>query len=193
MAPLMRRTVFLLAAAAVALLPTRGDTAAAPSALVLGDSLAEGTRPFLAGYLPGWRLRYVVGVGVRTEQGVDRVRALGGRLPRFVVLSLGTNDDPRRVGAFRAAVRTVMRTVGSGRCVVWPNIARPPAMGASYAAYNRALAAEARSTPNLRVVDWVRMTRQHPEWLRADRVHVTGAGYRARAAALARALAGCVS
>ena len=79
MAPLMRRTVFLLAAAAVALLPTRGDTAAAPSALVLGDSLAQGTRPFLAGYLPGWRLRYVVGVGVRTEQGVDRVRTGASR------------------------------------------------------------------------------------------------------------------
>jgi lysophospholipase L1-like esterase len=192
MAPLMRRTVFLVAVLAAAL-PASGGSVSAPTALVLGDSLAVGTRPYLAGYLPGWRLRHVVATSFHTEDGVDRVRALGGRLPQFLVISLGTNDDPRDVSGFRAAVRSIVRTAGNGRCVVWPNIVRPPAVGASYAGYNRALAREARSAQNLRVIDWARMTRRHPAWVRRDGVHVTAAGYRARAAAVASALAACRS
>ena len=34
---------------------------------------------------------------------------------------------------------------------------------------------------NLRVLNWVRMVRRHPEWLADDGVHVSAAGYRARA------------
>jgi hypothetical protein len=193
MAPPMRRAVFLLAVLAVVVLPDGGGSAAGPSALVIGDSLAQGTQPYLAAYLPGWRLRHIVRVGVTTAEGVDRMRTLGGPLPRFLVVSLGTNDDPRLVSQFRGLVRSVMSTVGNGRCVVWPNVARPPARGSSYAGHNNALTAEARSRPNLRIVDWARMTRRHPEWLRVDGVHVTPAGYRARAAALARALVDCSS
>jgi lysophospholipase L1-like esterase len=193
MAPLMRRAVFVLAVQFVVVLPAGGGSAVGPSALVIGDSLAQGTQPYLAAYLPGWRLRHVVRVGVTTAEGVDRMRSLTGRLPRFLVVSLGTNDDPRLASQFRGLVRSVMSTVGNGRCVVWPNIARPPTRGSSYARHNGALAAEARSRSNLRIVDWARMTRRHPEWLRVDGVHVTPAGYRARAAALARALADCPS
>lgn len=187
----MRRTVSLVVAVAAGAIPAAGGTAGAPSALVVGDSLAEGTRPYLSQQLPGWRVRYVVGIGLRTADGVERVRALGSALPRYVVLSLGTNDDPRNVPSFRAAVRAVLRAAGSRRCVVWPNIARPPAAGTTYAGFNGALAAEARSRPNLRVVDWVGILRRHRAWVRADGVHVTAAGYRARAAAVARALAAC--
>ena len=41
-------------------------------------------------------------------------------------MSLGTNDDPRDVDGFRAAIDEVMEVAGSGRCVVWANIVRPP-------------------------------------------------------------------
>jgi lysophospholipase L1-like esterase len=37
----------------------------------------------------------------------------------------------------------------------------------------------------------VRMVRRHPEWLAHDGVHVSAAGYRARAKAVARAVAQC--
>ncbi len=39
------------------------------------------------------------------------------------------------------------------------------------------------------LVDWVGMVRRHPWWLSDDGVHVSVAGYRARAAAIARAIA----
>ena len=101
------------------------------------------------------------------------MRSLGSSLPPYLVVSLGTNDDPRKVTGVRAAVRTVLTTAGAGRCVVWLNIARPAAFGTTYAGYNRALVLEAAGHSNLRVVDWQRMVRRHPAWLRRDRVHVT--------------------
>jgi lysophospholipase L1-like esterase len=185
----MRGTLTLVAAAALAM--PAGGGAAAPSALVLGDSLAQGTARYLPDYLPGWRFQQIVGTGVHTAEGVASVRALGPQLPRFIVVSLGTNDDPRLAAAFRASVRSVMDAAGQRRCVVWPTIARPRTLGSTYAGYNRALAAEARLRPNLLVVDWAAMTRAHPEWLRRDGVHASTAGYRARAAAIARALVAC--
>ena len=88
----------------------------------------------------------------------------------MIHVSLGTNDDPRAVGAFRAAIREVMDVAGPRRCVVWTNIVRPPVGGAGYAGYNRALARESRPRDNLRVVNWARMVHQRPGWLREDRL-----------------------
>jgi len=106
-------------------------------------------------------------------------------------VSLGTNDDPRTVGAFRAAIREVMQVAGARRCVVWTNIVRPPVAGASYAGYNRALAREASRRENLRIVNWVGMVREHPEWVGPDGVHVDAKGYVARAKAVARDVKRC--
>jgi lysophospholipase L1-like esterase len=61
----------------------------------------------------------------------------------------------------------------------------------SYRGLNRALAEESDSRDNLRVLNWVRMVRRHPEWLADDGVHVSAAGYRARSKAVARAVRGC--
>jgi lysophospholipase L1-like esterase len=80
---------------------------------------------------------------------------------------------------------------GRTRCVVWANVVRPPYRGVSYRGYNRLLADESSRRENLRVLNWVRMVRRHPEWLARDGVHVSAAGYRARAKAVARAVAQC--
>jgi lysophospholipase L1-like esterase len=72
--------------------------------------------------------------------------------------------------------------------VVWPTIRRPPAVGASYDGFNRALARAASRHPQLVLVDWVGMVRRHPTWLSRDGVHVSVEGYRARAAAIAAAV-----
>ena len=109
----------------------------------------------------------------------------------MIHISLGTNDDPNDVAGFRAAVRDVIKVAGSRRCVVWTNIVRPKAAGATYAGYNRVLAQEDGRRKNLRVVNWVRMVRQHPEWLVGDGVHVNADGYKARAKAVARSVREC--
>lgn len=182
-----------LSAMAIALLLALPATAEAASRrlLVNGDSLAVGTRAYLPKALRGWKITQSVAVSRHAFEGADVMRAYGPSLPRVIHVSLGTNDDPNQVDAFRAAVRGVMEVAGPHRCVVWANIVRPPVAGASYAGYNRALAAESRPRENLRVVNWARMVRENPQWLAGDGVHVNADGYRARAKAIAASVRRC--
>lgn len=185
----MRRALALLLAG-LALAPASAS-AAERSLLVNGDSLAEGTRAYIPPELPGWRVRQSTAVSRHADDGADVMRRYGGRLPRVIHVSLGTNDDPGDVDGFRAAIADVMKVAGGRRCVVWANIVRPPYRGVSYRGYNRTLADESSGRDNLRVLNWVRMVRAHPEWLADDGVHVSAAGYRARAKAVARIVRRC--
>ena len=186
------RHAFALAAAALALV-TAAAPAQAPerSLLVVGDSLAEGTRPYIPKELPGWRIRQSTKVSRHATEGDDVMRRYGDGLPRVIHASLGTNDDPRDVDGFRSAIRAVMRVAGADRCVVWANIVRPPYAGVSYRGYNRALADEDARRDNLLVLNWKRMVHRHPEWLADDGVHVSSEGYAARARATARLVRRC--
>jgi lysophospholipase L1-like esterase len=159
--------------------------------LVNGDSLAVGTKPYLPPALPHWRVTQSASVSRHAYEGAGVMRAYGRALPRVIHVSLGTNDDPNTVDAFRAAVRDVMQVAGPRRCVVWTNIVRPAVAGASYAGYNRVLAEESKPRQNLRVVNWARMVRENPQWLAGDGVHVNADGYRSRAQAIARSVRRC--
>jgi lysophospholipase L1-like esterase len=172
---------------------TGGSATLTRSVYVDGDSLAEGTAPYLQAFLPHWSLRESFTVSRHVTQGVALLRAEAPHLERVVVVSLGTNDDPRFVAAFRTGVRQVLAIAGPTRCVVWTNIVRPPAVGASYDGYNRVLSAQAAAHRSLVVVDWQALVRKHPAWLRADGVHATAAGYRGRAAAIATAVKECTT
>jgi hypothetical protein len=185
----MRRALAVLVAG-LAFAPTTAS-AAEQSLLVNGDSLAEGTRPFIPRQLPEWRVTQSTAVSRHANEGDDVMRRYGSRLPRVIHVSLGTNDDPGDVDGFRDAIADVMRVAGRARCVVWANVVRPPYRGVSYRGYNRVLADESSRRENLRVLNWVRMVRGHSEWLADDGVHVSAAGYRARARAVARAVGQC--
>jgi len=187
----MRRTSALALILALAA-PAAAADAPSRRLLVDGDSLAVGTKAYLPGDLPGWKIKQSAKVSRHAYEGADVMRSYGRSLPRVIHVSLGTNDDPNDVAGFRAAVRDVMSVAGSRRCVVWTNIVRPPAAGASYAGYNRVLARESARRDNLRIVNWVRMVREHPEWLVGDGVHVNAEGYRARAKAVASAVRRCL-
>jgi hypothetical protein len=169
-------------------------TAAAPAEakrlFVNGDSLAVGTQPYFPGALPGWSIRTSASISRHAFEGPGVLRATGS-LPPYVAVSLGTNDDPRHTSGFRSAIRQTMAVVGKDRCVVWATIRRPPVAGASYSGYNQVLKAEARARANLKVVRWRRMVDHHPEWLAGDGVHVSAAGYSARARAFAKKLRRC--
>jgi lysophospholipase L1-like esterase len=158
--------------------------------LVVGDSLAVGTSPHLAGALPGWRIQELARTSKPTAEGVAEVTQRSGRLPGVIAVSLGTNDDPSAVDTYEGQVLTVLDAAGPG-CVVWANIVRPPYAGVSYAGYNRVLARLAATHPNLRLVDWAGMTTADPSLLADDGVHATTAGYAARARAYAEAVRSC--
>jgi len=175
-------------AAAAFLGAAHGAARSSRSVLDLGDSLSVGTAPYLSARLRRYRIERIHDVGLHAYDAPDIVAGRGPLLPAVLVVSAGTNDDPRIVSTFWRAVSSVVRTAGPGRCVVWPTIVRPPAVGASYDGLNRALARVAARNRNLVVVDWVGLVRRHPSWLSADGVHVSVAGYRARAAAIAAAV-----
>lgn len=156
-----------------------------------GDSLAVGALPYLGRFLSGWKIQHSAVTGRSTEAGMDVLRSWRGRLPRVLVMSLGTNDDPRSTAAFAAAIDETLRIAGRGRCVVWLNIVRPPFAGTTYAGLNGVLDERARRYDNLVVVDWAATIRSHPEWLAPDRVHLTPAGYQARAQEIANAVQLC--
>jgi lysophospholipase L1-like esterase len=167
-------------------------TTAAPdqprTMLDLGDSLSVGTDPYLRSKLRGYRIERLYDVGLHASEAATIVARVGPRLPQVVVVSAGTNDDPRMVSAFARSVTAVLRSAGPARCVVWSTISRPPAVGRSYAGLNRALTQAATRNERLVLVDWAGMVRRHPGWLSDDGVHVSAAGYKARAASIATAV-----
>jgi hypothetical protein len=186
----MRRAASALALLALLAAPASAH-ALSHRLLVDGDSLAVGTKPYIPKDLDGWKVITSAAVSRHAYEGADVMRSYGRSLPRVIHVSLGTNDDPNDVDGFRGAIRDVMDVAGPHRCVVWTNIVRPKVAGATYAGYNRALAAESRPRENLRVVNWARMVHEHPEWLSDDGVHVNVDGYRARAKAVARSVRRC--
>lgn len=185
------RIAVALVICAAAVATGGGRAALTRSVFVDGDSLAEGTAPYLRALLPHWSLRESYAVSRHVTEGVSLLHARKPRLERVVVVSLGTNDDPRRVSDFRTGMREILAIAGPTRCVVWTNIVRPPAVGTSYDGFNRVLSAGAAAHRNLVVVDWQALVRRTPALLRADGVHATAAGYRARAAAIAAAVREC--
>ena len=162
--------------------------ASARTVLDLGDSLSIGTDPYLRPRLRGYRIQRLYDIGLHAQDAAAIVGQVGATLPSVLVISAGTNDDPRQVSAFARSISGIVRSAGPKRCVVWPTIARPPAAGASYDGLNRALARAAARYENLVLVDWVGTVRRHRAWLSSDGVHVSAAGYRARAAAIAGAV-----
>lgn len=181
-------TAGLASSAVSSPLTAPGARATPPRVLDIGDSLSVGTAPYLRARLRGYGIDRVQDVGLHAYDAAAIIARSRGALPPVLVLSAGSNDDPRIVSTFMRAVSRVLGAAGPRRCVVWPTIVRPPAVGASYDGLNRALARASARHPNLVLVDWVGMVDRHPRWLSDDGVHVTTAGYRARASAIATAV-----
>ena len=169
----------------------RGD-AAAPAAVgtatLVGDSLNLGVEPYLADALPRWRIVANDRVGRSTSEGIAELEAGRPHLSSYVVVSLGTNDPPAAVDAFRADVARVVRLVGPDRCLIWATIWRD---GAPSDAFNDVLREAAEAHPALRLVAWAELIEIHPEWLAADGLHGNETGYRERARAVAEAARSC--
>ena len=158
------------------------------TATLVGDSLNLGVEPYLPDALPHWRIVANDRVGRSTSEGIADLEAGHPRLSSYVVVSLGTNDPPAAVDAFRADVARVVQIVGPGRCLIWATIWRD---GAPNVAFNDVLRAAAEAHPRVRLVAWAELVELHHEWLAADGLHGNEAGYRERAGAIAEAARSC--
>jgi len=198
----LRLSGFLVLAAVLALLAAGSRDARAVDydgdgyddvdVLVLGDSLAVGTRPFLVELLAGRELVTDVRNGITTPQGMRMLRlSLRRMVPSTVVISLGSNDggDPRR---FADRLRRTLQLLPLDTCVIWPTIIRPRRKG-PYRPLNRVLHKVKKRDPRLVVVDWEHAVKAGAASLR-DGLHATRDGYRYRGAMIADAVnAGCAA
>ena len=175
--------------------PIPAPTGGSGTFVMIGDSLAEGTEPYLGGLLSGWTTSTDARAGRPLGEGMGifgRTSTPSGRV--VLAFSLFTNDSPGNVAALESAVRESVRRAGAG-CAIWATIARPPQRGVSYKAANQRLRALERD-PGLRgrllVVPWAETVAADPALLGSDRVHATAVGYQTRASLYAQAAGACL-
>lgn len=157
------------------------------SLFLVGDSLSEGTKPYLPGALRGWSVSQSVDVSRFLPEGVSIVRSRSS-LPTVTVFALGTNDGAGAVEVFRNSVDAVLGIVGRTRCVVVPTVFRD---GSPLGGLNDVLRDLARRHDNLRVADWAGLVGANRGWLASDGDHVNATGYAARAQLIAKSAESC--
>ena len=193
MRPTLLLAALLVAVALAAVIVVRQrDATPVPvdrgTATLVGDSLNIGVERYLPAALPHWRIVANDRVGRSTSEGIAELAAGRPPLSSYVVISLGTNDPPEAIDAFRADVARVMKLVGPDRCVIWATIWRD---GAPDDAFNDILRRAAESNPRLRLVAWAEMVKANPAWLAGDGLHGNETGYQERAQEVAAAVRSC--
>lgn len=159
--------------------------------LVIGDSLAVGTRPYLKQQLG----RYQISDGEPDEgehvsTGVANLRKIaqsaGDGLAGTIIVSLGTNDYGMDANTFRDYVEDVIQTVGPKRHIIWFNMKTVSPNAHDYSAMNSVLADKANKHSNFTVLDWAGSGVSLP----GEGIHPSGNGYATRAKMMADAVKG---
>lgn len=176
----------LLAVACVLLgsaAPARADDS---DVLVVGDSLAVATLPYLRPLLGERNIVAAARNGITTPQGMRLLRMnLRTMTPKTVVFGLGTNDGSS-AKRFANRLRRTMKLLPADACVVWSTIIRPRRKGA-YRGLNRVLHQAKRRDPRIVVVDWEHAVTSGAVHL-PDGLHADEDGYRHRSEMIAGAI-----
>ena len=146
--------------------------------LLVGDSLGVS----VSGRLGARGFRVHAQVGRQFSAAPAIVRSQGARLPRNVVVELGTNGT-----ITLAHCRSVVRIAGRDRMVFLVTNRVPRswerANRRTVRTCNRSFAG-----PRVKVINWYRHSAGHPEWIAGDRVHLAPAGQRAFARLIDRSV-----
>ena len=168
--------------------PAPAAARTAPDAvLMIGDSLSVGTKQYFTAGLTGAPTSVDATSGISLKEGMRRYDAVAVK-PQVVEMALFTNNAPNQIGELRAALDTTIADARqrNGR-VVWATIVGNRKYG-SYDEVNAMLRDyAAKNADVMGLVDWAKMTAQHPGYLAGDGIHGTAAGYKARAQAFADA------
>ncbi|MEI7992747.1 MAG: hypothetical protein WCH93_09995 [Actinomycetota bacterium] len=150
------------------------------------DIAAAGIGPFRLDLQPGRSISRRVGWGTNAITSVRNARLQGFDPPAYV-LAVGFPDIHRwaanrtpivTVDGLVALIEPLLREIGADRTVAFLNLYSKKKMPT--AAFNGALARLAVTWPNLSVVDWAALARQHRGWHISDGYHFTYFGARQR-------------
>ncbi len=187
-----RRALSALPLVLLALSAAPAPAAAAPRVLVVGDSLAELTSPYLGRYLPGVELTMNTGGGYNSYQVFDLFQESYEPAMDVVVVDAGTNDNPAYPEILAGNLAEVAEIVGD-RCLVVPTIHGLHPGGVGDTGKNRTVAEFAASRPGTQVPDWAGAVADHPELMQADNLHPIEAGADYRAQLIAQGVQGCLA
>lgn len=178
--------------------PTTSTTVPSPPTVAaLGDSQLFESLDELRTDLGSLPLIDHAVIGLATVEGRYGLANLMEQDPAALIVVLGTNDalDGQFTDAERQALDELAGLVSEAPCVRWLDVATSspvPAVNAAAEAYNNALVEESIENGFL-VVQWSFSLAAHPEWFRADGVHLTDEGQKSLAAALTASLETCLS
>ncbi len=148
-----------------------------PGVFAIGDSVMLGAAPQLRA--KGFGVDAAESRQWGTGTAILRMLAAGGRLPRVVVVHLGTN------GPFAPAQFDEMMRLLAGHRVVLLNAHEPRRWQQQV---NDTLRAGVTRWPGSVLLDWDAAGNAHPEWFWSDRIHLRPAGAQAYADLVAGAV-----
>jgi hypothetical protein len=182
----------ILAVVLTCLCASPAPARSAPQVLVVGDSLADLTSPYLSRYLPGVELTINAEGGYNTYQVFELFQESYDPSLDVIVFDGGTNDNPSYPEILAGNLAKVAETVGD-RCMVVPTIHGLHPGGVDDSGKNRVVAEFAASRPGTQVPDWQGAVFAHPELMQADNLHPIEAGADYRAQLIAQGVEGCLA
>ena len=138
----------------------------------IGDSVMLGSAMEIKKVLPGCYIdakvsRYV-GDALPIAQRMNENNQLG----KIVLISLGTNGPLD--GQYQEQTDKLMKYLGNDRKIFWVNCYCPSTGWQE--SNNQYLKILAQTHPNLVIIDWASLIKQHPEWLTGDKIHPNDQG-----------------
>jgi hypothetical protein len=161
-------------------------------ALVVGDSLAELTSPYLRRYLPDVPLTVNAVGGYNSFQIFESFEESYGPSHSVIVFDAGTNDNPAYPEILAENLQKVSERIGD-RCMVVPTIHGFTVEGIGNEGKNRAVESFAASRPGTQTPDWAGVVATHPELMQGEGLHPVAAGAAYRAQLVARGIRGCLA
>ncbi|MGN0937904.1 MAG: acyltransferase family protein [Selenomonas sp.] len=148
-------------------------------AACIGDSVMLGASPALRQVLPGCFIdaevsRYVGG-------GLEAAKALAaqGHLGNIVVIALGTNGPIAGYERYAVQTNELLEYLGPNRHIFWVNVYCPKLTWQQV--NNDCIRDMPIAHPNVTVIDWYSLVKDHPEWLTSDGIHPNDEGIKAYA------------
>lgn len=163
-----------------------------PEVMVVGNSIAKLTTPYLIGPLSGVRLEIWTEVNSNSNRGIELAEHAYKPSQSALVFDSGTTDPAATPPMIARSLRKVAALVGDD-CIVVPTIEHAPS-GAERVRENRAIFEFAASRPGTQVPEWSGLVAMRPKlWLQPRDFHANHQASTSRARLVRQAIHACLA